>query len=50
MNGIVSAKVLSYYIDCVHLQERTQNYLVATKINKEFYSGIWFTLAWRFGQ
>lgn len=30
-------KVLSYYIDCVHLQERTQNYLAATKINKEFF-------------
>lgn len=30
-------KVLSYYIDCVHLQERSQNYLACAKINKEYF-------------
>lgn len=36
-------KILSYYIDCVHLQERTQNYLASTKINKDFFIPVFGT-------
>ena len=30
-------KVVSYYIECVHLQERTQEYLRQKDINKKFF-------------
>lgn len=30
-------KLLSYYLDCVHLQERTQEYLTASSLNREFF-------------
>ena len=30
-------KILSYYIDCVHFQEKTQQYLHHDKLNREFF-------------